>query len=244
RLHVTPIVIYLRDRDKRQSVEEMVASALIPSRSPFHPDRFRHSLEAGTLALLVDGYDEFAVRVGYANAAAQLRTFLDATSGRAKLLLTTRPNHFRSTDEVTTKLFESLTSVHQGRVYELEPFDEDQQRAFLTRWFELRGEPDPAAVAGQWMQALADVDNLPELARTPRMLSFMAQDLTLDQLRRAAGGTRVTAAGLYQTLVDRWLRGEVEKIDWQDKRTVPAEQRLRLLEDIALELWRVGGPGG
>jgi len=50
----------------------------------------------------------------------------------------------------------------------------------------------------------------------------------------------VTAAALYQTLVDRWLRGEVEKIDQQDKRTVPADQRLQLLEDIALELWRIG----
>jgi hypothetical protein len=47
------------------------------------------------------------VRVGYANAAAQLRTFTEGLRGQTKILLTTRPSHFRSADEVTTKLFES-----------------------------------------------------------------------------------------------------------------------------------------
>ena len=70
---LTPIVIYLRDRDKRQNLGEMVSATLMLSRAAFQIERFQHSLEAGSLALLIDGYDEFAVRVGYANAAAQLR---------------------------------------------------------------------------------------------------------------------------------------------------------------------------
>lgn len=237
---LTPIVVYLRDRDKRQSLEEMVSAALLPSRATFHGDRFQHSLEAGNLALLIDGYDEFAVRVGYANAAAQLRTFTDALRGRAKVLLTTRPSHFRSTDEVTSKLFDSLRTVQQGHVYQLEPFDQEQQRAFLTRWFELAGQPGPDELAGRWMQALADVDNLPELARTPRMLSFIVEDLSLDELQQAAGQGTVTAADLYQTLVNRWLGEETTKIDPYAPGTVTATQRQELLEELALRLWQVG----
>jgi hypothetical protein len=141
---------------------------------------------------------------------------------------------------VTSKLFDSLRTVHHGRVYLLEPFIEEQQRAFLARWFELRGDADPPGAAQRWMDALAQVDNLPELAKTPRMLSFMVEDLALDELRTAAGGGAVTAAGLYQRLVDRWLRAEVQKIDPDDKRTVGVDQRRRLLEDIALDLWRAG----
>ncbi|MGH3973757.1 MAG: metallophosphoesterase, partial [Pseudonocardiaceae bacterium] len=187
RVGVTPIVIYLRDRDKRQTIDEMVSNVLIPSRAEFNADRFQHSLEAGSLALLIDGYDEFAVRVGYVNAAAQLNTFIQSLRGRAKILLTTRPNHFRSADEVTGKLFDSLRTVHHGRVYQLEPFDEPQQRAFLTRWFEIRGDGQAPDTAERWMAALARVDNLPELAKTPRMLSFMVEDLTLDHVAAAAG---------------------------------------------------------
>ena len=240
RAGITPIVVYLRDRDKRQTIEEMVSAALLPSRAAFHLDRFRHSLEAGTLALLVDGYDEFAVRVGYANASAQLRTFIEALRGRAKVVLTTRPSHFRSTDEVTSKLFDNLRTVHQGRVYQLEPFDEGQQRAFLTRWFELRGEPDPAALAAAWMQALSDVDNLPELATTPRMLSFIVEDLSLDSLQRAAGRGTVTAADLYQKLVDRWLNAEIAKTPLDTPGTVSVAHRQELLEHLALKLWLAG----
>lgn len=246
RVNLTPLVIYLRDRDKRQTIDEMVASVLIPSRTSFDADRFQHSLEAGTLALLVDGYDEFAVRVGYENAAAQLHTFLQAMRGRAKVLLTTRPNHFRSTNQVTSRLFDSLRTVHQGRVFQLEPFDADQQRAFLTRWFELyggSGRPEPARPAeltGQWMAALAQVDNLPELARTPRMLSFMVEDLALTEIQQAARQGTVTAADLYQRLVERWLVVEESKVDPDDERRVDRELRQRVLEELALHLWRVG----
>jgi 3',5'-cyclic AMP phosphodiesterase CpdA len=240
RASLTPIVVYLRDRDKRQSLEEMVSAALLASRAAFHGDRFQHSLEAGTLALLIDGYDEFAVRVGYANAAAQLRTFTDALRGRAKVLLTTRPSHFRSTDEVTSKLFDSLRVVHQGNVYQLEPFDQEQQRAFLGRWFGLAGQPGPDGLAARWMRALADVDNLPELARTPRMLSFIVEDLSLDEVQQAAGQGTVTAAALYQKLVTRWLGEETIKIDPDAPGTVQAEKRQELLEELALRLWRAG----
>jgi 3',5'-cyclic AMP phosphodiesterase CpdA len=239
---VTPIVIYLRERDKGESLDEMVARVLIDSRASFNVDRFQHSLRAGTLALLVDGYDEFAVRVGYENAAAQLDTFVTGLQGRAKILLTTRPNHFRSADHATSALFDRLQSVHHGRVVELEPFDETQQHAFLTRWFELSGA-DTAAAAGladRWMVALGRVDNLPELARTPRMLSFMVQDLDLDGIERAASTTTVTAAALYQKLVDRWLSGEGDIAAVTGMPVIPPERRQRLLEQVAVELWRAG----
>ena len=217
-------MIYLRDRDKRQGLDEMVSAALLASRAQFQIDRFQHSLEAGNLALLIDGYDEFAVRVGYANAAAQLRTFTEALRGRAKVLLTTRPSHFRSTDEVTTSLFDTLRDTHVGRVYMLEPLDADQQLAFLVRWFELAGEPGPDMLAQAWMDALGAVDNLPELARTPRMLSFMVEDLTLDELQRATSEGTVTAAQLYQKLVTHWLSTETLKIDPDAPGTVSPAQ--------------------
>ncbi len=240
RAGLTPVVVYLRDRDKRQSLDEMVSAALVPSKAAFQPDRFQHSLEAGTLVLLIDGYDEFAVRVGYANAAAQLATFTSALQGKAKVLLTTRPSHFVSTDAVTSRLFENLRTVHDGQVYRLEPFDEGQQRAFLTRWFSLKDKADPDALADTWMRALAKVDNLPELARTPRMLSFMVEDLSLEGIEQAAGQGTVTAAQLYQKLVDRWLSEETSKIDPAAPGTLSPRQRQELLEQLALRLWQAG----
>jgi 3',5'-cyclic AMP phosphodiesterase CpdA len=239
RAGLTPIVVRLRDRDKGQSLEEMVSDELVPSGAAFQIGRFRHSLEAGTLALLIDGYDEFAVRVGYANAAAQLRTFTEGLRGRAKILLTTRPSHFRSTDEVTTKLFDQVEAF-QGKVFQLEPFDKAQQRGFLVRWFEGRGESDPDELADRWMRALARVDNLPELAQTPRMLSFMVGDLELTEIEEAAGHGIVTAADLYGRLLDRWLKMETDKIGPRAPSVLEQGKRRELLEELALRLWRAG----
>lgn len=237
---LTPIIISLRDRDKRQSIDEMASAAMLPSRATFQVDRFRHSLEAGTLALLVDGYDEFAVKVGYANAAAQLRTFTEALRGRAKIMLTTRPSHFRSTDDITASLFDDVRTVHQGRVYQLEPFDPDQQRNFLRQWFDLAGQQSPDQLAAQWMGALAAVENLPELARTPRMLTFVVEELSLSALEQAADQGAMTAASLYQALVTRWLTAETQKIDPYSPGTITQQQRQDLLEELALHLWRTG----
>ena len=188
RAGITPIVVYLRDRDKRQTIEGVGVC-----RPPAEQSRLPSRTDSATVWRLAPWRCWSMVTTSSRfesvtlNASAQLRTFIEALRGRAKVVLTTRPSHFRSTDEVTSKLFDNLRTVHQGRVYQLEPFDEGQQRAFLTRWFELRGEPDPAALAAAWMQALSDVDNLPELATTPRMLSFIVEDLSLDSLQRAAG---------------------------------------------------------
>jgi Restriction endonuclease len=127
-----------------------------------------------------------------------------------------RPSHFRSTEEVTSKLFDSLRTVHHGRVYLLEPFTEEQQRAFLARWFELRGDADPHGEARRWMDAVAGVDNLPELAKTPRMLTFMVEDLALDEIRKAAGGGAVTAAAC----ISAWsTTGSVPKSKGSTRRT-------------------------
>jgi hypothetical protein len=84
------------------------------------------------------------------------------------------------------------------------------------------------------------VDNLPELAGTPRMLSFMVEDLSLDTLQQAADQGTVTVAQLYQKLVSRWLGEETRKIDPDAPSTIPSGQRQEVLEELALRLWRVG----
>jgi hypothetical protein len=108
------------------------------------------------------------------------------------------------------------------------------------RWFELKGQPAVDGLADNWMRALASVDNLPELARTPRMLSFMVEDLSLDEIEEAARHGTVTAAKLYQTLVSRWLSEETHKIDPAAPGTVSPIRRQELLEELAVRLWRAG----
>lgn len=229
---ITPIVVLLRDWEKRHSLEEMVAQALADTPAPFQNEKFNSMFDRGRIVMLVDGYDEFAVRVGYGRAAEQLRTFLAALEGRreAKIVLTTRPSHFRLRQEAVSKIFENVLDldINRRRVYELLDFDKEQQESFLSRWFGLHGRTsgEATAEAKEWMEALEAVDNLPELARTPRMLSFIAEHLDLAQVRAAATEQGpITAARLYEMLVDIWLTTETAKFD--DDRARPGTGRQR-----------------
>lgn len=249
---ITPLVILLRQAEKRHTLGEMVAQALASTAAYFQGEKFRRMFIGGRIVLMVDGYDEFAVRVGYDRAAEQLRTFLRALDGQAKILLTTRPNHFRRKQEAVSQIFEDVLDldVNQRRVYELEAFDEAQQREYLRRWFARRRQPgrdaaEADAETDAWMKALSEVDDLPELARTPRMLSFMAEDLTLQQIRAAGkGGEPVKAAGLYELLVGKWLTNETSKFRHpgrparsDDQRLLGTDHRWQVAEDLAYRLW-------
>jgi WD40 repeat protein/3',5'-cyclic AMP phosphodiesterase CpdA/type II secretory pathway predicted ATPase ExeA len=242
RTRLTPVVVTLRDLEKHHSVVEMVSQTVTPSGVAFQLERFRQMFAMGRIVLLVDGYDELAVRVGYDRAADQLTTFTQAIEGRAKILLTTRSSHFRARDQATVVAFQEALSSTRHRIYELQPFDEDDRQEFLERCFRAAGVADPSAETVRWSASLSAVKNLPELARTPRMLSFMVNDLAIDELEAAARSPEaITAAALYERLLDTWLTTESEKAgEGASPSTgrVSVADRWRMAEELAFTLWR------
>jgi 3',5'-cyclic AMP phosphodiesterase CpdA len=232
---LVPILVRLRNLERSHSLAEMVSQTITSSGATFQLDRFEHMFNSGRIVLLADGYDEFAARVGYERAADQLGKFVKATQGRAKIILTTRPSHFRSRNQATAKIFDDVVTHTRHRLFELEPFTEVEQREFLIRWFKKDGGEN-TQLADRWMRALATVDNLPELARTPRMLAFMVRDLTLEETE-AAGlhGAKITAAALYDRLVTQWLSTESTSVT--SKTTLSVDDRRLIAEELAYASW-------
>ena len=237
---VSPVLIALREWEKSHSLVEMVSQSIAPSGSAFQLEPFNHMFRSGRIVVLIDGYDEFAVRVGYDRAAEQLGTFLQVVQDRVKIVLTSRPTHFRDREQATGKIFADVGALTSHFVFELEPFDPTEQRAFLVRWFGLAQAPYPGAHAERWMGALSRVDNLPELARTPRMLSFIARDLSLEEVEEAGRkGQSITAADLYERLVGSWIESDDGGTDHLSKRSgLPSDALWAVAESLALMLWR------
>lgn len=238
---LVPVVVTLRNWEKNHTIVEMVSQTVVPAGVTFQLQRFHHMFTTGRLVLLVDGYDEFAIRVGYDRAADQLSTFLQAMEGGAKVLLTTRPSHFRTRKQAVSVVFQDVLSHTRHQIYQLQPFDAEEQKLFLKRWFEIAGEDDADAQAERWMNALSAVDKLPELARTPRMLSFMVSDLQLEEIEAAGEtGTTMTAAALYERLIGKWLSTESDK-DGTGRAGRPRltdADRWKMAEELAFVLWR------
>jgi predicted NACHT family NTPase len=178
---VVPMLVELRHLEKAHSLRELLASHLTRAEMD-HIDHcaFAHMLREGQVALLFDGFDELALRVSYDRAVDHLETLIQAAVGRAKVVLTSRTQHFRSDAEVRTALALRLDAVPHREV-RLLPFEEPQIRALLLRRL------GDAAAAEQRYELLEEVRDLVGLSKNPRLLSFIVEIPRTNCARRGSG---------------------------------------------------------
>jgi WD40 repeat protein/3',5'-cyclic AMP phosphodiesterase CpdA len=236
--HLIPLLIELRALDKAHTVDGLVAAHLANHGEHLIDLRaFRYMLRQGRVVLLFDGFDELVTRVTYERAAEHLETLVQAAQDKAKIVVTSRTQHFRSHEQVLTALGERVGSLHGRRVFSVEDFGPDQIRAFLAG----RYGADTEAAARR-LSLISGIHDLLGLSRNPRMLSFIA-DLDESRLRAVAGtGEAISAAGLYEEILDAWLA-------YEERRTqqVPGApggfkraDLWRAATTLALRLWEAG----
>ena len=229
-----PVLVELRSLEKAPSVDELLGQHLIRQGvEDINPAKLRYMIRSGRIALLFDGFDELELRVGYDNATDYLQVLLESVTERAKVILTSRTQHFRSTDQVRTALGERVATLTASRVVVLEDFSEAQMLQFLTNLYD--GDQARARLR---FDLLNDIEDLLGLARNPRMLAFIAN---LDETRlRAVQATegRISAAELYREIIDFWLVSEAER--QRHRRGLPSineSERLTACTALALRLW-------
>jgi WD40 repeat protein len=235
---VLPVLVELRSLEKAPTLDGLLAQHLANQGvEDIHLGKLRYMIRSGRLALLFDGFDELELRVGYDNAADYLQTLLTSVTDRAKVVLTSRTQHFRNSDQVRTALGERVENLTASRVVVLEDFAPDQVLRFLTN---LYGNEKQARAR---VELLGDIEDLLGLARNPRMLSFIA-DLEDDRLRAAqAERGKISAADLYREIIERWLVGEAGR--HRHRRGLPTldeRERLEACAALALKLWSSTAP--
>ena len=229
---VLPILVELRSLEKAPALDELLAQHLVRHGvEDINPAKLRYMIESGRVALLFDGFDELEFRVGYDNAADYLQVLLESVTGGAKVILTSRTQHFRSAEQVRTALGERLETRTASRVVVLEDFSEQQILHFLSNLY-----GGDHARAGARFDLLGDIGNLLELAHNPRMLAFIAA-LDDERLRAVQGEAgHISAAGLYREIIEFWLAGETAR---KQHGLPPIDERERLsaCTALALRLW-------
>ena len=188
--------------------------------------------------LICDGLDEKLVHLDEQQGRAFLRTLFQAlppgreraASGQpGRLILSCRSHYFptlRAQQAMLTT--EGRDSVRPAtyRAWVLLPFREEQIQQYLSGV--LGAEQAEAA-----LELFAAVHNLSELAQRPYLLALMAGHISALEQRRARGEV-VLGVTLYDLLVEAWLArdGGKHHFDPEDKQ--------RLMEDIAADMWRAG----
>jgi uncharacterized protein YjbI with pentapeptide repeats len=232
-----PIFIELRTLDKGTTLEQLLAQHF--ARHEFEgyaPSRFRHMLESGRIVLVFDGFDELVVRVTYASAVEHFDTLVRAARGRAKVVVTSRRQHFLTDDDVRKVLMEHVDWVPSSRVVLISGFDRRQIEAFLHG----RLSPEDAA---RRLEHIEEIRDLLGLSENPRMLSFIAELSEAELLAARDRNGMISAAALYRQLLRRWLGHEIERRDAPG--TAPGltqAERWQAVEALAERLWRSGQP--
>ncbi len=229
-----PVLVELRSLEKAPSLDELLAQHLIRhSVGSFDVTKLRYMICSGRIALLFDGFDELELRVGFDNAADYLNTLLRAVTDNAKVVLTSRTQHFQSTTQIRTALGAQVAALTASRVAVLEDFTEEQILQFLAKHY--GGNIDAAQSR---FALLGDVHDLLGLSRNPRMLSFIA-DLDEQRLRDVQKKHgQISAAELYRELVDFWLVREAGRHQHRGGlRSLDDKERLAACTALALRLW-------
>jgi WD40 repeat protein/uncharacterized protein YjbI with pentapeptide repeats/3',5'-cyclic AMP phosphodiesterase CpdA len=231
--HLVPVLIELRALEKAHTVEELVAQHLaVAGERYINLAAFPYMLREGRIALMFDGFDELAQRVTYQRAAEHFETILQAAGGDAKIVVTSRTQHFESDRQVRLALRQRADLVPSLTLCRLQAFDTAQIHEFLRR--RLGDEAD----ARERFALIEEIRDLLGLSSNPRMLGFIAA-LPAQQLRDARDRTgAITAAALYRLLINRWLEYEAEKTGPHGTGpTLSKAQRLEAVTAIALRLW-------
>ncbi|MEU6239187.1 pentapeptide repeat-containing protein, partial [Kitasatospora sp. NPDC047058] len=204
--HLTPLFIELSALDKAHSFDGLVAAHLTAHGIDTIDLRaFRYMLRQGRIVLLFDGFDELLNRVSYERAADHLQVLLDAAVDSAKIVVSSRTQHFSSQEQVLTALGERVGLLPQRRLLAVQDFTTAQIRGYLVNRY------GDETAADRRMRLLEAIPDLLALCRNPRLLSFVA-DLDHDRLRAVAGaGRALSAAGLYQEVFTAWLRFEEQR---------------------------------
>src|SRR5262249_21763907 len=103
---LVPVLVTMRDLEKGRTLDELLGQHMTRYRpeAAFHAPSFRYLLRAGRVALLFDGFDELAQRPTYDRVRQHFETLRQAADGSAKIVVTSRHQHFASDSDVLNEL--------------------------------------------------------------------------------------------------------------------------------------------
>ncbi len=236
---VVPVLVELRALEKARSLNVLLAQHFTQSgENSYNLDAFFHMLEQGKIALLFDGFDELVPRVSFDRAAEHLETLIEAARGKAKVVITSRTQHFLADKDVELALARRADRVPHRQMFKLLPFSDEEIRRFLVRKL---GSEEAAA---RRFALLGQVTDLLGLSHNPRMLSFIAE-IEEDKLLEARSRTgQITKAELYTLLVERWIGYEFKRAEYKGVPTLfDPPDRWRAVLLLAEKMWGSGDKG-
>jgi WD40 repeat protein/nucleoside phosphorylase len=231
---LVPVLIEMRALEKANKLDALISHHLaMAGIDRIDLPAFRYMLSEGRIALLFDGFDELALRVSYERAAEHFSTLIEAAQGEAKVVISSRTQHFYSDKQVKLALAEQASALKGYRLVRLQQFTHEQIHRCLVKRLK---DPEQAE---RRFRLLDEVKDLLGLAHNPRMLGFISDIPEEELLKAKERHQTITSASLYELLLRRWLVHEYDRA--HPKGGIPGltvEQRWKAVTDLAMRLWQ------
>jgi WD40 repeat protein/nucleoside phosphorylase len=227
-----PILVEMSRLEKQRELKALLAQHFAMADMEFNPNAFQYMLAQGRVALLFDGFDELAQRITYDRAVEHFDTVLAAATGDAKVVVTSRTQHFLTDQQVRRELAKRAEQVQGYRLVKLDKFGEKQIRRFLGNLIKETKEAEDR------YSLIHDVKDLLGLSENPRMLGFIAK-IEPEKLREAREKSgEITAAKLYEVLIKQWLDFEHRRAHQHvTEKGIRREQLSELITRLAELFW-------
>lgn len=231
-----PILINLREFTKTLKIEALITSFLDEECGVTNPrfKLFNAMNDAGAFLLIFDGFDEMAVRVDTDTLEANLQEIEKlAASPLSKVILTSRPEYFVSTQEERTALSPSVAIIRtRESEYEpinISPWNDKQVEEFLKKRVPLIKE-----ATEPWSYYLNHIQRLPDLhdlSQRPVLLEMVVK--TLPEIIK--NKSSITLNNLYE----QYLLSELRRQKVLKRRTLLLrdEARLSILKNLASDIF-------
>ena len=188
---VWPVLVEMEKLEKTHDLSTLLAAHFAQADvQGYNFKAFRYMLEEGRIALLFDGFDELADRVTYETVHAHFDTVLSAAQGgSAKVVLSSRRQHFLSESRVKLELTRRAEVIPGFHLMMLLPFEERQIRRYLENVLL------DSHAADERYALIHDIKDLLGLSHNPRMLGFIARIPEATFGRRSCGRGRSRLRG-------------------------------------------------
>ena len=236
-----PLFINLLDFVENRKIDALIIYYLDKHCHVDHPryELFEALNEAGFFVIILDGFDEMAVRVDSATVERHLHQIEKlAKPPNSRVVLTGRPEFFKNREELERGLWPH-TQILANRLVKFEMlwlqlWDNDQICHFLDRL--VPHLPNQDSDGRSYYKRIKNIHGFDDLAQRAVLLEMIAQTLPLFDKSKP-----ITRVNLYQLYLVREL--ERQRLKKDRDLLIPDAMRFELLQKLAVDSYQAEGDG-
>lgn len=240
-----PLLFYLRDYYRTLDLRSMITDRLVNDLGVNLPfETFMQYLQQGVFCVVLDGFDEMAMRVDAQSRTRNLVILQTLSAGRSKVLITGRPGYFPTDHEIEEiakseglvnlpfpQQFITPRQIPKFSLIDVHLFGRDEISKYFDKYYSF-AKKTGREVHEIKVRDLSKIYNLMSLAERPVLLNLILETGP-EILERSE--SKFTAGELYRRYTRAWIERELSK--GEVRRLIDPQLKLIFMQELAWDMF-------